>query len=91
MTETGQSDEAAGMSRDLWPFPPHSAPQRPEGPETPHGSCPVETKDAKKSSQGKYFWHSAPCSCLWVGLGLWAISLYLCAHTFPFSSPISRY
>lgn len=60
MTETGQSDEAAGMSRDLWPFPPHSAPQRPEGPETPHGSCPVETKDAKKSSQGKYFWHSAP-------------------------------
>ena len=29
MTETGQSHAAAGMSRGLWPVPPHSAPCRP--------------------------------------------------------------
>lgn len=29
MTETGQSDVAAGMSRGLWPVPPRSAPRRP--------------------------------------------------------------
>ena len=95
MTETGQSHAAAGMSGGLWPVPPHSAPRRPLRDLKLH----TEVAQWKQRMQNRAHRESisgtqlpvAPCSCLWVGLGLWAISLYLCDHNFSISSPTSRY
>ena len=83
MTETGQSPAAAGMSRGLWPVPPHSAPCRPLRDLKLH----TEVAQWKQRMQNRAHRESISGTQLPVRWAVGAVSEYVCVCLFFAAQP----